>query len=104
MARNKGRKAGFEESLAALEQIVGQLESGALPLERALELFEEGVGLARHCQEQLAAAERRVELLLRERGEIRTVPFETPDQTADDQEEGEDEENEGDDVDQAIPF
>src|SRR5215813_9300950 len=66
----------FESSLATLEQIVAQLESGELPLERALELFEEGIGLARRCQTQLEEAERKVELLLRERGEIRTVPFE----------------------------
>src|SRR5262249_22421212 len=65
----------FESSLATLEQIVAQLESGELPLERALELFEEGIGLARRCQSQLEEAERKVELLLREHGEIKTVPF-----------------------------
>ncbi|MCG3162496.1 MAG: Exodeoxyribonuclease 7 small subunit [Acidobacteria bacterium] len=66
----------FESSLASLEQVVAQLESGDLPLERALELFEEGVGLARRCQSQLQDAERKVEMLLRERGEIKVVPFE----------------------------
>src|ERR1041385_1712881 len=75
MPKAKERDQGFEASLAALEKIVAQLESGELPLERALELFEEGVGLARRCQTQLEEAERKVELLLRERGEIRTVPF-----------------------------
>jgi exodeoxyribonuclease VII small subunit len=78
MPRTKERDPGFEASLAALEKIVAQLESGDLPLERALELFEEGVGLARRCQSQLEEAERKVELLLRERGEIKTVPFELP--------------------------
>ena len=76
MAKVKDKELGFEESLGTLEKIVGQLESGELPLERALELFEEGVGLARRCQTQLEEAERKVELLLRERGEIRTLPFE----------------------------
>lgn len=76
MAKAKEKELGFEESLGTLEKIVTQLESGDLPLERALELFEEGVGLARRCQTQLEEAERKVELLLRERGEIRTVPFE----------------------------
>lgn len=75
MAKNKDREQNFETSLASLEQIVAQLESGDLPLERALELFEEGVGLARHCQSQLEDAERKVEMLLRERGEIKLVPF-----------------------------
>ena len=76
MAKTKESK--FESSLATLEQIVTQLESGELPLERALELFEEGVGLARRCQSQLEEVERKVELLLRERGEIRTMPFDQP--------------------------
>lgn len=76
MAKTKEREQSFEASLATLEQIVAQLESGELPLERALELFEDGVGLARRCQTQLADAERKVEMLLRERGEIKVVPFE----------------------------
>lgn len=76
MAKNKEQEKSFESSLASLEQIVAHLETGDLPLERALELFEEGVGLARHCHSQLEDAERKVELLLRERGEIKVVPFE----------------------------
>ncbi len=68
----------FETSLASLERIVANLESGDLPLDRALELFEEGVALARRCQSQLGDAERKVEMLLRERGEIKVVPFEPP--------------------------
>jgi exodeoxyribonuclease VII small subunit len=74
----KTKAKSFEESLSSLERIVKQLESGELPLERALELFEEGVILARHCQSQLEEAERKVELLLRERGEIKVIPFELP--------------------------
>jgi len=76
MSKANEGKPGFEESLSVLERIVRQLESGDLPLERALELFEEGVVLARQCQSQLEDAERKVELLLRERGEIKTIPFE----------------------------
>jgi exodeoxyribonuclease VII small subunit len=62
----------FEASLAALEQIVRELEQGELPLERSLELFEQGVRLSRECQERLQAAERRIEVLLRD-GEGRAV-------------------------------
>lgn len=76
MAKSKEREPNFEASLSALERIVAQLESGELPLERALELFEEGVGLSRQCQMQLQEAERKVEMLIRERGEIKIVPFE----------------------------
>ncbi len=75
MPRAREREPGFEESLSSLEKIVAQLESGDLPLERALELFEEGIELSRRCQKQLEEAERKVELLLREHGEIKTIPF-----------------------------
>jgi len=75
MNKNKGQEQSFESSLASLERIVANLESGDLPLERALELFEEGVALARRCQSQLGDAERKVEMLLRERGEIKVVSF-----------------------------
>jgi exodeoxyribonuclease VII small subunit len=54
----------FEESTRRLAQIVAELEGGDLPLERSLQLFEEGVRLARSAQERLERAERRVEELL----------------------------------------
>lgn len=75
MANAKAQPVSFEDSLSRLESIVSQLESGDLPLEHALEIFEDGVGLARLCQSHLAEAERKVEMLLRERGELKTVPF-----------------------------
>ena len=56
----------FEASLEALEGIVQELERGDLPLEKSLELFEQGIGLSRQCQERLSQAERRIEVLLRD--------------------------------------
>jgi exodeoxyribonuclease VII small subunit len=56
----------FESSLEELEQIVGKLERGDLPLEASLELFEQGIRLSRECQERLSQAERRIEILLRD--------------------------------------
>jgi len=56
---------GFEEALAALEARVRKLEGGDVPLEQALQLFEQGVELARTCHEQLEAAEQRVASLVR---------------------------------------
>ena len=56
----------FEASLEALERIVQELEQGDLPLEKSLELFEQGIGLSRQCQERLSQAERRIEILLRD--------------------------------------
>ncbi len=56
----------FEASLEELERIVGELEQGELPLEKSLELFEQGVKLSRECQERLNQAERRIEVLMRD--------------------------------------
>lgn len=65
----------FEDCLTRLEQIVAALESGNLPLEESLKVFEEGVGLARHCARYLDDAERRIEMLVRdEAGDLTTRP------------------------------
>ena len=53
----------FEVALQRLEQIVDQLEAGNLSLEESLQVFEEGVGLARRCGKYLDDAEKRIELL-----------------------------------------
>jgi len=65
-ARTSEQARSFEASLEALERIVQQLESGDLPLEKSLELFEQGIRLSRECQERLSQAERRIEVLLRD--------------------------------------
>ncbi len=66
----------FEEALLRLEQIVDQLEAGNLPLEESLKVFEEGVGLARHCARYLDEAEKRIELLTKDEGGLlKTAPF-----------------------------
>lgn len=71
----------FENSLDELEQIVKQLEAGDLPLDRSLELFEQGVRLSRECQKRLDEAERKVEVLLRGNdGAYRPTPFEEPEE------------------------
>jgi exodeoxyribonuclease VII small subunit len=66
MKKTDGQGKNFEGSLAALEKIVRELERGDLPLEKSLELFEQGVRLSRECQERLNQAERRIEILLRD--------------------------------------
>jgi exodeoxyribonuclease VII small subunit len=66
----------FEDCLARLEQIVSALETGHLPLEESLKVFEEGIALARHCSRYLDDAERRIELLVKdEAGGAATRPF-----------------------------
>jgi exodeoxyribonuclease VII small subunit len=58
-AKGKDERS-FEEVLRRLEEIVDHLESGELPLETSLALFEEGVGLAKDGHHRLEAAERRI--------------------------------------------
>jgi exodeoxyribonuclease VII small subunit len=66
MKNNEQQTKSFEASLEALEQIVQELERGDLPLEKSLDLFEQGIRLSRQCQERLQQAERRIEVLLRD--------------------------------------
>ncbi|MFS1537535.1 MAG: exodeoxyribonuclease VII small subunit [Candidatus Phlomobacter fragariae] len=56
----------FETSLTTLEQIVTRLESGELPLEKALNEFEHGIQLTRKGQKALQQAEQRVQILLQD--------------------------------------
>ncbi|HYM00117.1 MAG TPA: exodeoxyribonuclease VII small subunit [Blastocatellia bacterium] len=71
----------FEATLKELEGIVRQLESGDLPLEQSLELFEQGIRLSRECQSRLDDAERKVEVLLKtENGKLTTAPLEEPEE------------------------
>lgn len=66
---------GFDAILNRLRQVVQQLESGELTLEQSLAVYEEGVGLARKGQEQLASAEKRVEILISASDGTTTAPF-----------------------------
>lgn len=54
----------FEAALARLEEVVRRLESGDVPLEEAVILFEEGVRLARSCSERLTTVEKKIEQLV----------------------------------------
>ncbi len=65
----------FEECLQRLESVVQQLERGDLPLEKALKLFEEGVGLSDSCRRELEEAEGKVEILLKQNGRLQPEPF-----------------------------
>jgi exodeoxyribonuclease VII small subunit len=77
MKTQEAPQKNFESSLEALEKIVRELEQGDLPLEKSLELFEQGVRLSRECQERLSQAERRIEILLRDsEGRPAASPFE----------------------------
>ena len=71
------RKLSFEEAMKRLEEIVGHLEKGDIPLEESIRLFEEGSGLLALCSSQLEEAEQKVALLRRGAGEeTEEIPFE----------------------------
>ena len=66
----------FEQSMKQLEQIVQDLESGDLPLEKAIKKFEEGIKLSKLCSKKLDETEKKVSILLKdEEGGIRAEPF-----------------------------
>jgi len=72
---------GFDQILTRLREVVTRLESGELSLEQSLQVYEEGVALARKGQQLLATAEKRVEILVSAAGGVEVVPFderETP--------------------------
>ena len=66
----------FEDCLQRLEQILAELERGDIPLERSLQLFEEGMKLSNSCRKELEQAEGRVEILLKQNGKLQPEPYE----------------------------
>jgi exodeoxyribonuclease VII small subunit len=76
----KEKKAiDFEQQLETLEALVESLEDGGLSLEDSLTSFEQGIKLARDCQQALKQAEQKVELLMRQGDELVSRPFDAQD-------------------------
>ncbi len=74
------KSINLEKSLADLEALVEELESGDLPLDKAMKKFEEGIKLTRGCQAALKEAEQKVEILLKSAGSEETLEeFDTKD-------------------------
>lgn len=61
----------FEDAVKRLEEILEKMNSGDLPLDDSLKLFEEANTLVTSCQKRLTAAEQKVEKLIKSRqGEL----------------------------------
>lgn len=76
MSESPTAPVSFEAALEQLQAVVKRLESGELSLEQALQQFEEGVRLTRTCQDQLSAAEQKVDLLVKATAAgVETQPF-----------------------------
>jgi exodeoxyribonuclease VII small subunit len=81
----------FEDAMADLERIVGEMEAGELPLEKLLERYEQGMGLVQVCAGKLSEAERKVEVLTKTTGRgTLPQPAEDPDDDPEDPKDGED--------------
>ena len=65
MKRKNDEQLTYEQAYENLEQLVGDLESGDLTLEKSLEIFEECIRLVIYCQKKLDEVERKIELLIR---------------------------------------
>ncbi|MBQ0759920.1 MAG: exodeoxyribonuclease VII small subunit [Gammaproteobacteria bacterium] len=73
----KAKTVNFETSLTELEKLVQSMESGELSLEDSLKAFESGMQLSRDCQQALADAEQKVQLLMEKDGEIVSKTLDT---------------------------
>lgn len=66
----------FEKAMSQLEQIVHDLETGDLTLEKALKKFEQGIKLSRFCSNKLDETEKRINILMQDQnGKVIDKPF-----------------------------
>lgn len=74
--KEDNEKVKFEEALKRLEEIVAQLEEGELALDDSLKIFEEGIRLSRLCSCKLEEAEKKIEILIKNKdGQLSKKPF-----------------------------
>ncbi len=77
MSKKETEDIKFESAVKRLEEIVNRLEAGDIPLDDSIKLFEEGVKLYQICLKRLDEAEKKVEILLKDKNGIRLLkPFE----------------------------
>jgi len=65
MSKGVKETVSFESAMSRLEEIVGQMESADLPLDKIIDKYEEGMKLLGFCEQKLQAAEKKIELLTR---------------------------------------
>jgi exodeoxyribonuclease VII small subunit len=70
------KSADFEKSLARLEELVEEMEGGALSLEAMIRHFEEGSGLVDQCTKKLNEVEQKIRKLVKKEGGLKEVPLE----------------------------
>jgi exodeoxyribonuclease VII small subunit len=75
MVKKSTEKLNFENALNDLEALIEKMEAGELSLEESLKNFEQGISLARQCQEALKDAEQKIQILIEQNGESKILPF-----------------------------
>lgn len=73
------KTATFEDNLRRLEDVVGKLEQGELPLDDAIKLYQEGMRLSKLCAERLASVEAVIKKLVVENNNVKLETLENPD-------------------------
>lgn len=66
----KSEELSFEEAMKQLEELVEKLEAGDVPLEKAIQYYQEGMKLSKVCNEKLGHVEKQMQQILNEHGEL----------------------------------
>ncbi|MCP3032969.1 exodeoxyribonuclease VII small subunit [Halobacillus sp. A1] len=66
----ENKELSFEEAMKQLEEIVEKLETGEVPLEKAIEYYQGGMKLSKLCNEKLGNVEKQMQQILNEHGEF----------------------------------
>ncbi|OWA37039.1 exodeoxyribonuclease VII small subunit [Saccharibacillus sp. O16] len=70
-----GSELNFEQAMDRLEAIVAELERGDVPLEKSIDLFQQGMRLSQLCGQKLEQVERKIETIVEEDGQLRRRNF-----------------------------
>ena len=98
-AKPAGPELNFERAMDRLEKIVDQMESGELSLEDLIVRYEEGMNLVKVCQERLASAEQKIEIIARNNaGKPEVKEFEPAAETANETPTADEGEKQGDEI------
>lgn len=76
MTNDKEKELTFEEAMEQLEEIVEELEEGDVPLEKAIDYFQEGMKLSKLCGEKLTNVQDKMTKILSEENELETFEIE----------------------------
>jgi len=78
----------FEEAIEKLQKITQELEEGELPLEEALEKFEEGMRLIGFCEKKLEEVEKRIQILIKEKDKFKLKEWEEMEKAKENEDKG----------------